>query len=364
MKALHLLKFTLVLLLIALVACRNTDNYVNKPDNEKILPFDAAIEKLNEGITAEEGLAGMSAAILPFRDTHDDGSAGAMTASALLVKLQESGSLKLIERQEVGAVLEEQLFDVSGISRESSQRAGEILNAKLVLVGELIRFEEYDYINVRVLDTQSAEIVYADDVCTGLPQTRAEDLKQTEHAVNSNGQEERRFSLAAKERLSKSRPLIITNTIIETRIVSNFIVKETGEGAARKEEKDETEYDITGRWRRLGDEFAGMEVEISEDGGFLAATITALPEGGAQGWRLGDSKWRRVWKTDDRVWRGQDLAIYVDMLSCSASSLGMKSYIPFKAVMQGDEGDRLYTAALSHNEYPGVGRVQQWVRVP
>jgi curli biogenesis system outer membrane secretion channel CsgG len=76
--------------------------------------------------------------------------------------LVKNADLTLVTRRQIETVLDEQNFGVSGyVDDNSAQRIGHILGAKYILIGELTRPGKKYFLNIQVLETESARLVYS-----------------------------------------------------------------------------------------------------------------------------------------------------------------------------------------------------------
>jgi TolB-like protein len=84
-----------------------------------------------------------------------------------IISLMETGlinteKLKIVSRQKIQTVLNEQNFGMSGdVDDISAQKIGKILGASYVLTGDLVKPENKYYLNIQVLETETARIVYS-----------------------------------------------------------------------------------------------------------------------------------------------------------------------------------------------------------
>jgi TolB-like protein len=77
--------------------------------------------------------------------------------------LVENRKLTIISRQQINAVLNEQEFGLSGyVDDESAQRIGHLLGAKYVLSGEIIIVDGVSILNIQVIETETAMLLYSD----------------------------------------------------------------------------------------------------------------------------------------------------------------------------------------------------------
>jgi TolB-like protein len=76
--------------------------------------------------------------------------------------LVENSKLTIISRQQISAVLDEQKFGLSGyVEDESAQRIGYLLGAEYVLSGEIIIVDGISILNIQVIETETAVLIYS-----------------------------------------------------------------------------------------------------------------------------------------------------------------------------------------------------------
>jgi len=84
-----------------------------------------------------------------------------------IISLLETGlvnteKLQIVSRQRIQTVLNEQDFGMSGyVDDVSAQRIGKILGASYVLTGDMVKPENKYYLNIQVLETETARIMYS-----------------------------------------------------------------------------------------------------------------------------------------------------------------------------------------------------------
>jgi TolB-like protein len=77
-------------------------------------------------------------------------------------RLLENKNLTVVSRQQINAVLGEQQFGLSGYADdESAQRLGHLLGARYVLSGEIITVNGESLLNIQVLETETARLIYS-----------------------------------------------------------------------------------------------------------------------------------------------------------------------------------------------------------
>ncbi len=79
------------------------------------------------------------------------------------IELRKSKSVKLIERDELNKILEEQEFSLSDIASQDNQiKIGKLLAADYLVLGEIIDMVNTLLITVRLVDTTSGEVIWQD----------------------------------------------------------------------------------------------------------------------------------------------------------------------------------------------------------
>lgn len=113
------------------------------------------------------------------------------------------------------------------------------------------------------------------------------------------------------------------------------------------------EYSLAGRWQRVGDEYAGMEVEVYEKNGNYEAIMIKVPgKAVARGYKPEVVKWKNFQLQEDgryvfeeyALWRGEE--IYV------------KNYMSFITP------NKVYTITKEGEKQFNIGHKQYWVRKP
>jgi TolB-like protein len=76
--------------------------------------------------------------------------------------LVHSERLQIVSRQRIQTVMNEQDFGMSGyVDDNTAQRIGRLLGARFVLTGEIIKPENRYFLNIQVLETETAIIMYS-----------------------------------------------------------------------------------------------------------------------------------------------------------------------------------------------------------
>jgi TolB-like protein len=104
--------------------------------------------------------AGSSFAVVSIKSLSDDLTSHII--GLLETALVNTEKLQMISRQRVQDVLNEQDFGISGyVDDESAQKIGKILGAKYILTGDLVKPEKKYFLNVQILETETAIIMYS-----------------------------------------------------------------------------------------------------------------------------------------------------------------------------------------------------------
>ena len=76
--------------------------------------------------------------------------------------LLNTGKFKIVSRQRIDTVMKELHFGITGyVSDTSAQSLGKLLGAKYILVFELKNVHNKSYLNIQVLETETAALVYS-----------------------------------------------------------------------------------------------------------------------------------------------------------------------------------------------------------
>jgi TolB-like protein len=77
-------------------------------------------------------------------------------------KLFRNRDLHLVSRKQVEATIAEQEFGLSGyVDDDSVQKIGHLLGAKYILTGEITKPESKFFLNIQILEAESARLVYS-----------------------------------------------------------------------------------------------------------------------------------------------------------------------------------------------------------
>jgi TolB-like protein len=118
------------------------------------------VTKISSDEISQRMPAGSLFAVVSIKSLSDD-------LTSHIIVLLETGlvnteKLQIVSRQRINTVLDEQNFGISGyVDDISAQTIGKILGAKYVLTGDLIKPENRYYLNIQVLETETARIMYS-----------------------------------------------------------------------------------------------------------------------------------------------------------------------------------------------------------
>lgn len=110
----------------------------------------------------------MSVAVIEFEAKGDLGiqDAGEITAEWMIGALAQTGQFSLRERVLLSKVIEEQIFQSSGLVDEKTiaTRAGELYGVQAIVTGSVLKWENIISVTARLIDTQTGTILKAADV--------------------------------------------------------------------------------------------------------------------------------------------------------------------------------------------------------
>jgi TolB-like protein len=107
-------------------------------------------------------------AVFPLEDlvaSEETKGLGEQIAATLTDGLARSGEVRVVERRQLQQILEELKLSASGlIDEQTAIRAGKILGANALLLGSFLKFQDSVKINVRVVKTETGEILSTERV--------------------------------------------------------------------------------------------------------------------------------------------------------------------------------------------------------
>jgi TolB-like protein len=90
----------------------------------------------------------------------DETEEGKLLAEQIITRLSRVNGLKIVERNQLDVIYEEQKFSLSGNTEEELE-VGRILNVDAVVFGTIARLDDVEEINARMIDATSGEIYCA-----------------------------------------------------------------------------------------------------------------------------------------------------------------------------------------------------------
>jgi|GEM_PF-1348827 len=90
----------------------------------------------------------------------DETEEGKLLTEQIITRLSRVNGLKIVERNQLDVIYEEQKFSLSGNTEEELE-VGRILNVDAVVFGTIARLEDVEEINARMIDATSGEIYCA-----------------------------------------------------------------------------------------------------------------------------------------------------------------------------------------------------------
>lgn len=104
-------------------------------------------------------------AVLDLEGKNVDQSKAEAVTDLLRTELFNTGSFKVIERQKVRQIIEEQRFQSSGMTdTDRAVEIGRLLNVQKIMIGTVTQLGSTCIINTRIVDVQSAAVVLAEAV--------------------------------------------------------------------------------------------------------------------------------------------------------------------------------------------------------
>lgn len=111
----------------------------------------------------------ITVAVLDFEAKNMNQESADAVTDILRTELFNTGRFKVVEREKIRRLIDEQSFQMSGMT-DSDQAAeiGRLLNVEKIMVGTVTRLGNANLINIRMVDVQSGLVVLAEKVeCRG-----------------------------------------------------------------------------------------------------------------------------------------------------------------------------------------------------
>jgi TolB-like protein len=107
----------------------------------------------------------ISLAVLDLEGKNVDQSKAEAVTDLLRTELFNTGSFKVIERQKVRQILDEQRFQSSGMTdTDRAAEIGRLLNVQKIMIGTVTQLGSTHIINTRIVDVQSGAVVLAEAI--------------------------------------------------------------------------------------------------------------------------------------------------------------------------------------------------------
>jgi TolB-like protein len=107
----------------------------------------------------------ITVAVLDFEGKNVSRENAEALTDLLRTELFNTGCFKVIERQQIQKILEEQKFQLSGVTdADQAAEIGRLLNVKKIMIGTVTRLGGTHIINTRIVDVQSGQVELAEAV--------------------------------------------------------------------------------------------------------------------------------------------------------------------------------------------------------
>jgi hypothetical protein len=111
----------------------------------------------------------ITVAVLDFEPKNIPQESAEAITDLLRTELFNTGRFMVVERQKIQKILEEQKFQMSGLTdTDKAAQLGRLLNVKKIMIGSVTRLGNTQILNTRILDVQSGLVELAEAVeCKG-----------------------------------------------------------------------------------------------------------------------------------------------------------------------------------------------------
>jgi TolB-like protein len=111
----------------------------------------------------------ITVAVLDFEPKNIERESAEAITDLLRTELFNTGRFMVVERQKIQKILEEQKFQMSGLTdTDQAAQIGRLLNVKKIMIGSITRLGNTQILNTRILDVQSGVVELAEAVeCKG-----------------------------------------------------------------------------------------------------------------------------------------------------------------------------------------------------
>jgi TolB-like protein len=137
------------------------------PDNvnESLMPWPAGIG--GPGVTApprDPNAVRLNIAVSELAADAVSGSDASVIANLLRGELVKTGAFNVVEKKNMERILAEQAFQQTGCTaQECAVKLGKLLNVQRMIVGSFGKLMDRFFINIRVVNVETGEAVYADE---------------------------------------------------------------------------------------------------------------------------------------------------------------------------------------------------------
>lgn len=113
--------------------------------------------------TASSAREKVAIAVLDFEAKNVNQQNAEAVADLLRTELFNTGSFKVVERAKIQRILEEQRFQMSGVTdTDQAAQIGRLLNVNKIMVGSVTKLGQTFVINTRIVDVQSGLVTLAE----------------------------------------------------------------------------------------------------------------------------------------------------------------------------------------------------------
>lgn len=134
-----------------------------------------------------------TAAVLSF-DTRDRAAAGTelgkSVSELLVVNLQETNSVDMVERAELDKALDELQLSASGlVDKESQNKLGKLVGAKILITGSIFKSGDKNYVVAKIIGTETSRVMGASVSGVNEPLEMLPELSQKISAIIDKNKE-------------------------------------------------------------------------------------------------------------------------------------------------------------------------------
>ncbi|MBU1076293.1 MAG: hypothetical protein KKH98_03310 [Spirochaetes bacterium] len=175
-------------MVIVFMGCASTPESKSVAEKEEVKKDDTPMVIVNVVINNIEKLPNKRVAVVDFTDIDgEEMEEGKILAEQIVTKLSQIEGIIVIERKQIKKILQEQELSMTGVteSGEEAPGVGKILNVDAIVSGTIIKNENSEQINARMIDAETGEI-YA-----SASTSKDQELKKKEYEQLDQEQKER-----------------------------------------------------------------------------------------------------------------------------------------------------------------------------